>query len=154
MGKIVNKKMLAEIVGVSERTLTEYQKQGMPILNDSGRGSENSYDTADVVKWLIDKAVNGKSESARERLDRVKADREELALAKDLEQLVPAEEVEKKLVSKVIATKSHFLSGMSKIKSELDAYYDIEIDIELLNEHAREILTQLSKDAGNTAEPS
>jgi phage terminase Nu1 subunit (DNA packaging protein) len=53
MGKIVTKKELSEIIGVSERTITTYQKNGLPIEIDGGRGQSNSYDTEVVIKWLI-----------------------------------------------------------------------------------------------------
>ncbi len=149
MARIVNKKELSEILGISERTLTEHQKAGLPILVDGVRGSENQYNTADVITWLIERAINGKRETSRDRLDRVRADREEIGLAKDLGELIPAAELEDAFTSKVIAVKNLLLQGDAKLKTELDALYNIEIDIELLNDNTRNILTQLSEDAGH-----
>lgn len=149
MARIVNKKDLSEILGISERTLTEHQKSGLPILFDGVRGSENQYNTADVITWLIERAINGKRETSRDRLDRVRADREEIGLAKDLGELIPAAELEDAFSSKVIAVKNLLLQGDAKLKTELDALYDIDIDIELLNDNTRNILTQLSEDAGH-----
>jgi phage terminase Nu1 subunit (DNA packaging protein) len=149
LARIVNKKDLSEILGISERTLTEHQKSGLPILFDGVRGSENQYNTADVITWLIERAINGKRETSRDRLDRVRADREEIGLAKDLGELIPAAELEDAFSSKVIAVKNLLLQGDAKLKTELDALYDIDIDIELLNDNTRNILTQLSEDAGH-----
>lgn len=151
VARIVNKVELAEIIGYSERSITDFQKQGMPIAFETERGKANEYNTADVVRWLIDKHVNGKSESAKERLDRIRADREELAHAGDLKSFVPAEEVEQALVAKVMAARSTLLQRDAVLKSELDALHGIDVDIELLNEHTREALTQLSGDAGDAA---
>lgn len=149
MARIVNKKDLSEILGISERTLTEHQKAGLPILVDGVRGSENQYDTADVITWLIERAINGKRETSRDRLDRVRADREEIGLAKDLDELIPAAELEDAFSAKVIAVKNLLLQGDAKLKTELDALHDINIDIEFLNDNTRNILTQLSEDAGH-----
>lgn len=55
---LVNKRELAELVGKSERTLTEWQKNGMPIFVDAIRGGENKYDMPEVIEWLIERAVN------------------------------------------------------------------------------------------------
>lgn len=148
---IVNKRQLSEILGVSERTLTEWQKdERFPIAVNSGRGASNQYETAAVVEWMIQRAVNGdKQESARERRDRIAADRDELALSRELGQLVPAENVEETITELALAVRSTILQGNSKLKLEIDTLYDIDTDIELLNEHSREVLTKLSAYAAN-----
>lgn len=150
MGKLVNKKELSEILDISERTLTEYQKQGMPLLLDAKRGEANQYNTGAVIKWLIEKTVNSKVESARERLDRVRADREELLFAKDLGELVPADGVEEIWASAVIGARQTLLQSSAKLKGEIDALYNIDVDLDVLHEHTREVLIQLS---GNGVDP-
>lgn len=148
MGKLVNKKELAQIVGITERTLTEYQKAGMPMVSDGGRGSANQYDTGEVIKWLVERAINGKQESARERLDRIRADREEINFAKDIEELVPASPLAELLERVALGIRSTMLNGNSKLKTEIDTLYDIDLDISLLHEHSRTILTHLSEISG------
>ncbi|MEG6637363.1 terminase small subunit, partial [Pseudomonas aeruginosa] len=63
-----------------------WQREGMPVVSVGlGRGNENEYDTEDVIGWLVQVAsLNGKKESVRDRLDRLRADREEIALARDV----------------------------------------------------------------------
>lgn len=145
MGKRVNKRELAEIFGISERSFTAYQKDpSFPIARAGGRGQANEYDTQDVHEWFVARAVNGaRHESARERLERIKGDREELGLAKDLEELVPALLIEGRLEQVVMSIRTGVLTGNPKLKTEIDTLYDIELDIELLNEHSRSILRQL-----------
>lgn len=58
MGLIVTKTQLAEILGVSDRTLTTWQKNGLPIKVDGARGEANKYDTEDVIGWMIARDVN------------------------------------------------------------------------------------------------
>lgn len=146
MGQRVNKKTLAEVFGISERTFTAYQKDpSFPIARSGQRGQSNEYDTQDVHEWLVDRAVSGaRHESARERLERIKGDREELALAKDLGELVPGELVGARLTQVVLAIRTAVLTGNPKLKTEVDTLYDVDLDIELLNEHSRSILRQLA----------
>lgn len=149
----VNKKDLAEIVGISERTLTEYQKDpSFPIEEDNGRGKANVYETVDVIDWLLRKELGRAKETARERLDRIKADREELAFAKDLEELVPAALVEETLSNVVIAIRSDLLNSNAQLKVELDIEYDIDTDIDILHDHSRKILEHLSEIGGEPEE--
>ncbi|MEX6775131.1 terminase small subunit, partial [Pseudomonas aeruginosa] len=63
-----------------------WQREGMPVVSVGlGRGNENEYDTEEVIGWLVQVAsLNGKKESVRDRLDRLRADREEIALARDV----------------------------------------------------------------------
>ena len=146
MGLKVSKAGLAEIVGRDERTLSRWQREGMPVQEIGlGRGNENQYDTEEVIGWLVQvAALNGKKESVRDRLDRIKGDREELALAKDLEELVPAALVGARLEQVVLAIRTGVLTGNPKLKTEIDTLYDVDLDIELLNEHSRSILRQLA----------
>lgn len=146
MGKRVNKRELAETFDISERSFTAYQKDpSFPIARSGQRGQANEYDTQAVHEWLLHRAVNGAvRESSRERLERIKGDREELALAKDLEELVPAVLVGARLQSVVMAIRTEILSGSPKLKTEIDTLYDIDLDIELLNEHSRSVLRQLA----------
>ena len=53
----VIKSELAGILGRSERTLTEWQKNGMPIKVDGIRGSANQYDTVECIEWMIQREV-------------------------------------------------------------------------------------------------
>ncbi|WP_031296261.1 terminase small subunit [Pseudogulbenkiania ferrooxidans] len=94
MGKIVNKRELAQILGTSERTLTEWQRLGMPMVVDAGRGSANQYDTVEVIRWLVAREAHGAGkESVKDRLDRLRGDQIERQMAIEARQLVPSEEV-------------------------------------------------------------
>lgn len=146
MGKRVNKRELASTFGISERTFTEYQKDpSFPVAFNGGRGQSNEYDTQAVYDWLVNRAVSGaRHETAKERLDRIRGDREELALAKDLGELTPADLIQSELERVVLAIRTELLTGNPKLKTEIDTLYDIDLDIELLNEHSRSVLRQLS----------
>ena len=111
---LVNKKQLAELFPWSEKSFTAFQKDpSFPIEEKGGRGRENIYDTEKVFAWLLRREMGKSSESPKDRLDRLRGDKEEIVIAKEIEQLVPSEET--------------------------------EIDVGVLNEHSRNILTALSK---------
>lgn len=49
----VNKARLSEILGYSQRSLTTWQKLGMPVVGKGVRGSSHRYNTAEVIAWMI-----------------------------------------------------------------------------------------------------
>jgi hypothetical protein len=54
----LNKKDLSEKLRVSQRSLTNWQKEGLPVLEHGRRGQPNIYDLAAVVRWLK-KSIHG-----------------------------------------------------------------------------------------------
>ncbi|MGR3893584.1 terminase small subunit [Pseudomonas sp. 1176_21] len=148
MGRIVSKVDLSDIVGRDERTLTRWQGDGMPVLEFGvGRGNENQYDTQAVIEWLMHQAsLNGKKESSRDRLDRVRANREELALAKDLGEVVIAADLVERFEAMITSAKVELLNTFpDALASELSARYGIEVDDQLIREPIESILRRLSE---------
>lgn len=146
MGLRVNKKELAEILEVTERTLTEWQKNpNFPIEVVGQRGQKNQYDTGKVIRFMIERSMAGQSqESQRERRDRLEGDRLELDISQRCDTLVIAEEYEKALTALVYGIRNTILQGDSTLKMQLDSLYGIDIDEDVLNEHSRSILQQLA----------
>lgn len=143
---LVNKKQLAEIFPWSEKSFTSFQKDPtFPIEEQGGRGRTNTYDTKKVFDWLLRREMGKTSESAKERLDRLRGDKEEIAIAKEVEQLVPADDLEALLTDLAVTIRSTMMSGNRSLKTDIDAAYEINLDIKLLDEHSRNILTALSK---------
>lgn len=143
----VTKAQLCEIVGRDERTLSRWQNNGMPVLEVGlGRGNENEYDTQAVIEWLVQVAQQrGEKESVRDRLDRIKGDREELALAKDLEQVVLADDLIERFEAMVTAAKVELLNTLpDSLASELSARYGVEVDDQLIREPIEAILRKMA----------
>ncbi len=157
MGKQVTKAELGEIVGRDERTLSRWQNAGMPVVEVGlGRGNENVYDTAAVIEWLVQAAaLNGKRETARERLDRIKGDREELALARELEEVVLAEELVERFEAMITAAKIELLNTLPEnLASELSARYGVEVDDQLIRDPIEIILRELANYDPDDEDPS
>lgn len=157
MGLRVTKAQLSEIVGRDERTLSRWQNTGMPVLETGmGRGNENEYDTQAVIEWLVQIAQQrGEKESGRDRLDRIKGDREELALAKDLEEVVFAADLLERFEAAITAAKVELLNTFPEnLASVLSARYDIDVDDQLIREPLEAILIELSNYDPDDDDPS
>lgn len=156
MGKQVNKRALAEILGLSERTLTTYQKDGLPVKKQAARrGDENLYDTADVIAWIVDKAraeiigAAGDSEyidfeRERARLTRAQADKTELEVETLKKRLVKAEDVVSAWQLKVASSRAKLLAMPSKLSSVVISCTDL-VEVEhTIKTVVYEALTELS----------
>lgn len=96
MGRAVNKRELSEIIGISERSLTEWQREGMPVTAiGAERGAENTYDTEAVIRWWLDRELQRRAPggSAFERLNEIRARRETIALNREEGSIVLREDV-------------------------------------------------------------
>lgn len=156
MGKVVGKAELGELVGRDERTLSRWQREGMPVMEFGlGRGNENQYDTEAVIHWLMQQAaLNGKKESARDRRDRIAADRDELALAKDLEKVVEVDELVQRFETVITSAKVELLNTFpDALASDLSARYGIDVDIHLISDPIETILRRLSNYDEDDADP-
>lgn len=141
----VNKHELSEILGVSERTLTEWQKDGLPIAYDGERGESNRYDTDKVIAWWIAREVGKvQAESPKDRLARLQADKVELEIAKDLGQLVAVEDIEPAWVAMVTDAKSFLRSQPDRLAHLLEISEGVDAKRDLLMETFDEFLHKLS----------
>lgn len=134
MGKLVNKRDLSEIIGISERTFTEWQKEpGFPFEINGGRGAGNSYDTAKVIQWMVERDIARRvGEKPRDRADRLKGDMLEVDLAERLGQLAPAALFERAWSDHIIAAKTELLSLPLRLVGEIHALHNITVDPDLI----------------------
>lgn len=147
---IVNKRTLADVLGVSERTLTEWQDGGMPIESIGGRGLDNQYDTAKVIEWRIQRALAGqKSETGKERLERLQAEELEMKIDERAGRLVALADIETMWASGIIAARAELMALSERLKDKLDATHRINVDPVVIE---AEVLQALSKLSGRAAE--
>lgn len=148
MGRVVNKKDLADLIGVTERTLTDWQKEEeFPIILDAERGYENQYDTEAIIKWMIVREVRKVSrETQKDRLSRLQGDKLEIELAKENGTLVPANEIEPLWQSRVLSASAFMHSRHSRLAGMLEATPGIEAKRQLLKQEDAAFLTRLGID--------
>lgn len=83
-GRLVTLAELSVTVGRSERLLIEWTDAGMPCQSRGGEGKASSYNTAEVVAWMLGQAAAKRDptvETERRRLLAAQATRAELELA-------------------------------------------------------------------------
>lgn len=145
MGKIVNKREIAEIVGVSERSLTDWQRDGLPVAYSGERGESNQYDTEQVIAWMIGREVSKvQGESQKDRLARLQGDKVELEIAEKRGLLVPAEEIEPTWTALVAAARSYIRAEPDRLAHLLDVTEGVDAKRDLLIETFDEFLRKLS----------
>ena len=107
MARFINKTELSELIDVDVRTLSNWQKQGMPIAVEGGRGRENMYSIKDVMEWFAERKceplnsriqelsdsqvtefAEGTIEYENHRLTKARADAQILANQKALKEVV------------------------------------------------------------------
>ncbi len=105
-GKAVNRTELAEFFGVAMPTIDHWVRTGCPSVERGGKGKAWVFNTADVAAWREQKIrdeARGVSELGYEELTRrrlaAQTAREELALAKELEEVAPVWQMEKAMQS-------------------------------------------------------
>lgn len=67
----VNKKELAYFFGVDTRTITAWQKQGLPLISGGGKGAELTFDTKVAIEWYARRDVEIETEKIRKELEKL-----------------------------------------------------------------------------------
>jgi phage terminase Nu1 subunit (DNA packaging protein) len=145
MTRIVNKRDLSEILGISERTLTEWQREGLPVRFSGERGESNQYDTEQVIAWWIAREISKvQTETAKDRLARLQADRVQLDLDEKRGLLIPVDKIEPAWQGMVLAAKNFLRSQPARLAQLLETSEGVEAKRELISETFDEFLRKLS----------
>lgn len=147
-GRVCNQTELAQILGVSDVSVWEWQKLGMPILKRGARGQENLYDTAAVIAWKVDHEVTKVKgpESAKDRLARLQADK----VLRELQQmdrlLIPAHQLEPFLLSLTGSIGKGLDTLEHKLTSALEAKFGNDLDLDMVKEEIDDVRGKLPDD--------
>jgi phage terminase Nu1 subunit (DNA packaging protein) len=108
-GQKVNRRDLASIFGASLPTVDTWVAEGCPYDQEGGRGREWIFDTADVSRWLQERATRDAGgtdvqDEAQLKKRKLRADVKlaELELLKACGQVAPVDQVER-VLSRVLA---------------------------------------------------
>lgn len=122
MAKVVNQTELAEIHGVTDVTLWNWQKEGMPVLKVSTRGLANEYEVPKTIEWRVAREVKKvREESPRDMLYREQTKFVQLQIAEKQGALVPAAEVEQKYERLVVNARQRLLQLPPLLHGRLDS---------------------------------
>ena len=139
-GAQLNKRELSEYLALSERTLTEWMNEGMPVCELGGPGHENRYDLGAVARWACLREVQKRNiVSPFDRLNLVRAQREELSLARDKGEIVSVEEMRpavRRWVNEILGV---LLSIPDRYAQQLEQVEGIPAKVQVLNDLIAEL---------------
>jgi len=146
MGKIVNQTELTEWLGVSDVTLWQWQKEGLPIQTRNVRGLSHDYDASACHKWVVAREVKKASggETQQQRFVRLQADKLERELAEIDKRLIPADEAELQWAGSVLAARRRLLAFASQLGDALEAAPDSASRRAILKAEIDKVLEELS----------
>jgi hypothetical protein len=124
MGKNVNQRELAEFCDVSDVTIWEWQREGLPIASQGARGEANVYDCAAVIEFLIQRALaRAGTAKARIELELLEIDLRKKKSEESLREgrLVPADRVRPIWESRVLAAAAFMIGRASRLAGVIEA---------------------------------
>lgn len=125
MSRIVGQERIADVFGVAPKTIVDWQEQGFPIAVRGGPGVPSEYETADCIRWYVEREVKKvQSESPNDRLARVKAESIEMDNAERRGLLVRADQIEPKLKAAFLVAREKWLDALHRLARELPADID------------------------------
>lgn len=143
---LVNQRELSDVTGVSTVTLTEWQKQGMPMIQREQNGMANQYETTQVISWMIAREV-GKilNETQKDRLARLQGDKVEIEIAEKMAKLIPVEQIGPAWESMVSSARAFLRAEPDRLAHILEVTEGVDGKRDLIAEIFDEFLRKLSE---------
>ena len=156
MKKLINKELVALMLGVSKKTITHWQKRENDPLPLAQGGRAHLYDIAPVHEWGIRQrtkdlgvASDGKVydyQAERARLTHTQANKADLELALMQGDVIPAEQVTEAWTEIVMNVRARLLAMPTRAAHLVHAAASTDEAREILANLSREILTELATD--------
>lgn len=164
MAHLVDKRELSMVFNISERTLTEHLKAGLPFVKaPEKRGQSYRFDTAAVHRWLLEREIAKRLPAGSESLD-PQRERAALDRARRLEveqrleersgQLIPADAVEASWVKLVHAFRAKMLAMPHRLAPLLARETDVGAIHGILEGQIHAALEELSEEPIEPIEPA
>lgn len=162
-GQEVNRTGLADVFGVALPTVDGWIRNGCPVIQRGAKGREWKFDTAAVMGWLRDRAVEeatGETQADEAEINRRRKTADmllaELNLAKAKAVVAPLDQVERKLAGVFAEVRANMRNIPGRIASTLVGETDerrlkqvllSEIDMALESLAAMDLLAEDDADA-------
>lgn len=164
MAYLVDKRELSRVFNISERTLTEHLKAGLPFVTaPEKRGQSYQFDTGDVFRWLVEREIGKRLPAGNESLDHVQ-ERAALDRARRLEveqrlaekagESIPAAVVEAEWVRLVSTFRQRLLALPSRVSPLVAAESDVSKVHGIIEGLLHECMTALSEEPIEPFEPT
>lgn len=154
--RIIGQEGIAEAFAVAPKTIVVWQEDGFPIAQRGGPGVASEYELPACIQWLVDREVRKVQggESPRDRVFRLQGDALELEMSEKRGALIPAAEIEPKLLAAVIAAREGLLRERRRLAALLDGVNDRRRREEIIGQVHEAFLRRLSmwRQAGDELE--
>jgi phage terminase Nu1 subunit (DNA packaging protein) len=146
---IVTKRELAtEVFGVSEETITQWQKAGMPVKTQRKGTLGNEYVVVDCVQWREMQVTDGEGplnlNQERARLAKAQADKTELEASELKGEMVRYEELSAHWTARGSALKARLLTMPTKISPRMRVAVNDQEGAALMTAEILEALAEIS----------
>lgn len=119
--RIIGQTEIANIFGVSARTITEWQAGGMPVAVQGGPGVPGEYDSAACIRWQLEREVRKvQGESPKDRLARLQGDDLEMKLAHQRGKLIDTAAVEPAMRAAIVSARERIRSEPARIATLME----------------------------------
>jgi phage terminase Nu1 subunit (DNA packaging protein) len=159
-GRIVNKKELAQIFGVSPQAVDGWLGRGLPFIKKGSALQGYEFDTSSAIAWKAQREVEAAfSEKGGEQTDDFKrklaaeANIAELKFARDAGQLITIEEAEEEWAPKIASCRARLLAIPSKVAVPAYAADSAEEVQSLVQDAVYEALNELADGEEELSEP-
>lgn len=164
---VVDKQGLAVALGISLPTVSVRVREGMPCLQEGGRGKPWQFDLAECVQWHTDRAVEkavGVTDDGFSRADLQKAilvedlKMKRVASATAMREVCLVEEVERAVATAFIEVRQAVLALPERValrllgadsEMEIKEILEEEIDLTLRSLAEEELIEEVMDDPGN-----
>jgi phage terminase Nu1 subunit (DNA packaging protein) len=152
---ITDRKGIADIFGVTTRTIDTWQKEGLPVVAVPGRPCQ--FDTVKAIEWRLAKigAADGEDldyNREKARLTKAQADKAEMEAEELRENLIPADEVAKEWGDICATIRTRLLAIPTKLAHKLANIRKISEAEELLREAIHQALEEIASEADQESE--
>ena len=118
--RIVGQEQVAAMFGVAPKTIVEWQEQGLPIALRGSPGIPSEYESDACINWMVEREVKKvQAERPQDRLARVQADKIEMENAERRGLLIPADQLEPKLIAAFTTARETWIDAVPRLAREL-----------------------------------
>lgn len=91
--QILSRQQLAGLMGVHADTVTDYVREGMPVVTRGGRGKESEYDALKCMAWWREQQGSNAKEAAQARAANASAQLNEMKIQRERGELLPRAQI-------------------------------------------------------------
>lgn len=120
--RVIGQEQVAAMFGVAPKTIVAWQEEGLPIALRGSPGIPSEYESDACINWRVEREIKKvQAERPQDRLARVQADKIEMENAEKRGQIIPADQLEPKLLAAFTVARETWIDAVPRLARELPA---------------------------------